>query len=192
MILNFKSNIIENIYKFIEQNNIEKIYLDIDGVILHSCQAICDMLNEIQGTNFKGNDILSWNFKEACPNLTDEQIEFLFADPIFFQYVKTIEGAYEFINQYKDKIILITKGTIGNICNKYLFFKDLNVAICGLPFNVSKGLINMSDGLFIDDCTNNLNESNAKYKIQFLEYNDHMNDKREWTKDWHGLKMYRW
>ena len=66
-----------------------------------------------------------------------------------------------------------------------------DVPFIGMPFNISKSIINM-DGLFIDDNTKNLLESNAPYKIQFLEYNDHMNDKREWTKDWHGFKMYKW
>lgn len=194
MILKFKNNIVNNIRDFIEINNIQKIYLDVDGVVFHSCQAMCDILNKAYGTNVKGSDILSWNFKEICPNLTDEEIEMLFSNSTFFQCVRFIEGAMSFLNEYQDKIVLVTKGIAENIYLKHKYFQafDFNIPICGLPLDTSKGLINMSDGLLIDDSTKNLNESNAKYKIQFLEYNDHMNDKREWTKDWYGLKMYRW
>ena len=60
---NQKTNdiIISDIEKFIKDNNVKHIYLDVDGVLIHSCQAICDMLNEDKGTNFTGNQVLSWN-----------------------------------------------------------------------------------------------------------------------------------
>ena len=38
----------------------------------------------------------------------------------------------------------------------------------------------------------NLIESNAKYKVQFLEYNDGLNEQREWIKGFNGYKMYKW
>ena len=59
---------------------------------------------------------------------------------------------------------------------------------------MSKSIINMNsiDGwsLFIDDSTNNLNDSNADYKVQFREYND--DKERAWQKGWDGLVMYNW
>lgn len=186
--------IISNIENFIKNNNINKIYLDVDGVLIHSCQAICDILNEDKGTNFTGSQILSWNFKEICPNLTDNDIELLFADDKFFEYVQWIDGAREFINRHINDITIVTKGTYQNIFRKTLFFNryNMNVVIKGLPLDASKSEIDMSDGIFIDDCTKNLIESNAKYKIQFLEYNDELNEQREWTKNFNGYKMYKW
>lgn len=183
-----------NIYDFIESVKPKRIYLDVDGVIWHSCQAVCDILNEDKGTNFTGDQILSWNFKEICPNLTDIDIELLFADTRFFEYVKWIDGAKEFIDNYKNHILIVTKGTWDNITKKIDFFKlnQINVDFVGLPLDKSKSEIDMSDGIFIDDCTKNLIESNAKYKIQFLEYNDGLNEKREWIKNFNGYKMYNW
>ena len=183
-----------NINTFIDYYNINKIYLDVDGVLIHSCQAICDILNEDKGTNFTGDQVLSWNFKEICPNLTDADIELLFADDRFFKYVKWIKGAKEFIKSHGKDITIVTKGTYRNILRKIIFFSPYGFGseFVGIPLNISKREIDMSDGLFIDDCTKNLKESNAKYKVQFLEYNDGLNDKREWTKDWDGLKMYKW
>ena len=188
------NNTVINIDKFIKTISPNKIYLDVDGVIFHSCQAICDILNGIYGTNVKGSDILSWNFKEFDKEFIDEDIEELFGNQRFFEIVKWIKGAFEFIRIYKDKIIIVTKGTKDNIYYKLTVFESLglDVPIISLPFTCSKGSIDMIGGLHIDDCTNNLIESNATYKIQFLEYNDGKNNIREWTKDWNGIKMYKW
>ena len=186
--------IIFDIEEFIKEHNINQIYLDVDGVLIHSCQAICDIINEDKGTNFLGKHVLSWNFKEICPNLTDADIELLFADDRFFKYVQWIKGAKEFIKRHEKNIIIVTKGTYINIFRKILFFDkhNIRVPIKGLSLDTSKKEIDMSDGLFIDDCTKNLIESNAKYKIQFLEYNDELNEQREWIKGFNGYKMYKW
>lgn len=185
-----------DIEKFIKAVNPNRIYLDVDGVLFHSCEAICTLVNNSSCTNFMGNfkgqDILSWNFKELKLNLTDEEIEQLFSIQEFFCIVKYIKGAYNFLKRHAKDITIVTKGTKENIWYKSVFFESLNVPICGLPFECSKGVINMDGGLLIDDSTNNLKESNATYKIQFLEYNDGKNDIREWTKGWNGLKMYHW
>lgn len=198
MIYGFKNGVFNNkvinIDKFIKTIKPNKIYLDIDGVIWHSCQAVCDVINKRYDTNIQGNEILSWNFKELKSDFTDEDVEYIFGDPYFFKCVRWINGAFEFIRTYKDNITIVTKGTFDNLSRKVDEFKELKLdtIICGLPLNSSKSEINMEGGLLIDDCTKNLEESNATHKIQFLEYNDNMNDIREWTKDWKGLKMYRW
>ena len=186
--------IISDIEKFIDYVNADHIYLDVDGVLIHSCQAVCDIINEDKGTNFTGEQILSWNFKEICPNLTDGDIELLFADDRFFKYVQWIKGAREFIERHENNITIVTKGTYLNILRKILFFSRHNifVPIEGLSLNTSKNEIDMSNGIFIDDCAKNLRESNAKYKVQFLEYNDGLNEQREWIKGFNGYKMYKW
>ena len=188
-------NQITDIEKFIEHYHIPYIYLDVDGVLIHSCQAVCDMINSKMNTHFTGDQILSWNFKEICPSLTDKDVEELFADESFFERVRWIQGAYKFILRHANYITIVTKGSDNNIIKKEQFFKDWgldNVEVIGLPLDYSKSIINMSLGLFIDDCTKNLNESNAKYKIQFIEYDDGMNENREWIKGWDGLKMTSW
>lgn len=187
-------NTVRNIEKFIKTTKPNRIYIDVDGVIWHSCQAVCDVMNKRFNTNVNGNDILSWNFKELGLDLTDEDIDCIFGDYYFFKCVKWVNGAFEFILNHKDNITIVTKGTFLNLSRKMDIFKelDLDIVMCGLPLNSSKGEINMEGGLLIDDCTSNLNESNATHKIQFLEYRDNKNNIREWTKDWKGLKMYHW
>lgn len=189
---------IDNIDNFIEYKRITKIFLDIDGVIFHSCQAMIDILNERYGGNFNGSDVTSWNFQCCYPNMTSEEIEDAFNDPKFFDIVKPIDGALEFMDRYKDKIILVTKASVENYAHKRKWFDDRNFAdipMVALPLNVSKGLINMDNineySLFIDDNTQNLIDSNADFKVQFREYQSN-NDKREWIKDWNGMVLYKW
>lgn len=192
--------IIENIDDFIKENNITRLFLDIDGVIFASCDAIVEILNERYKTNFQGSDICSWNFQCCYPNMTSEEIEDTFADPRFFEIVKPIKGALEFMDRYRDKIILVTKANVENYAHKRKWFDDRNFAdipIIALPLNVSKGFIDMQNctgfynySLFIDDSTNNLQETNADYNIMFKEYNDQK--EREWQKGWDGLVMYQW
>ena len=187
-------NTVRNINRFITTTKPNRIYLDVDGVIWHSCQAVCDVINKRYNTNVNGNEILSWNFKELKDDLTDEDVENIFGDYYFFKCINWINGAFDFILNHKNDITIVTKGTFLNLSRKIDIFKELNldIVMCGLPLNSSKGEINMEGGLLIDDCTSNLNESNATHKIQFLEYNDNNNNIREWTKDWKGLKMYHW
>lgn len=202
-------NIIKDIDQFIINNNISTIFCDIDGVLWHSCQAIIDILNEKYGGNFTGSDVTNWNVNCCYPEMTEEEVEGVFNNPKFFEIVKPIEGALEFLDRYRDKIILVTKASVENYAYKRKWFDDRNFAdipIIALPLNVSKGFIDMQnctrlyddslysffDGysLFIDDSTSNLQEVNADICVMFKEYRD--NKEREWQKGWCDAVMYWW
>lgn len=189
---------INNIEEFIKQNNITKIYLDVDGVLFQSCQACAEIINEIQGTDFTGQDITDWSFKSICPTITHEDVDEIFCSDSFFQRVQWVEGAIDFLNRYRQNIIIVTHSNPHNFELKRLFFDVYgfnDIPIMGIPLELSKSIINMrcfdyGKSLFIDDSTYNLWESNADYKIQFREYND--NKIRTWQKDWSGDIMYKW
>ena len=192
--------VIKDIDSFIKDNNITHLFIDIDGVIFASCDSIIQILNERYGGNFDGSDVTSWNFQCCYPNMTSEEIEDTFNDPKFFDIVKPIDGALEFMDRYRDKIILVTKANVENYAHKRKRFDDRgfkDIPMIALPLDVSKGFIDMQNctgfynySLFIDDSTNNLQETNADYNIMFKEYNDQK--EREWQKDWDGLVMYQW
>lgn len=191
--------VIKDIYSFIYEREIDNIFLDVDGVIFHSCQAMIDILNERYGGNFDGSDVTSWNFQCCYPNMTSEEIEGTFNDPKFFDIVKPIDGALEFMDRYRDKIVLVTKASVENYAHKRKWFDDRgfkDIPMIALPLNVSKSFIDMQYAglchysLFIDDSTNNLQEANADYNIMFKEYND--KKEREWQKGWNELVMYQW
>ena len=198
------NNIVKDIDQFIVDNNISTIFCDIDGVLWHSCQAIIDILNEKYGGNFTGSDVTSWNVNCCYPEMTSEEVEEVFNNPKFFEIVKPVEGALEFLDRYRDKIILVTKASVENYVHKRKWFDDRgfkDIPMIALPLNISKEYVNMDSidkfSLFIDDSTQNLIDSNADYKVQFREYND--NKKREWQKgSWNyfsslkDLVMYQW
>lgn len=190
-------NIINNIDDFIKKHNITHLFIDIDGVIFASCDSIIQILNERYGGNFDGSDVTSWNFQCCYPNMTSEEIEDTFNDPKFFDIVKPIDGALEFMDRYRDKIILVTKANFENYAHKRKWFDDRgfgSIPIIALPLSVSKSLVNMDSvteySIFIDDSTQNLIDSNADFRVQFREFNDQK--EREWQKGWDGLVMYQW
>ncbi len=189
--------VIKDIDSFITDMEIDKIFLDIDGVIFHSCQAMIDILNERYGGNFDGSDVTSWNFQCCYRGMTSEEVESIFNNGLFFKIVKPIDGSLEFMDRYRDKIILVTKANIENYALKRKWFDDRgfkDIPMIALPLNVSKGFINMDNineySLFIDDSTQNLIDCNADYKVQMREYFD--DKEREWQKGWNGLVMYKW
>lgn len=189
--------VIKDIDSFITDMEIDKIFLDIDGVIFHSCQAMIDILNERYDGNFDGSDVTSWNFQCCYRGMTSEEVESIFNNGLFFKIVKPIDGALEFMDRYRDKIILVTKANIENYALKRKWFDDRgfkDIPMIALPLNVSKGFINMNNiyeySLFIDDSTQNLIDCNADYKVQMREYCDEK--EREWQKGWNGLVMYQW
>ena len=194
--------VIDNIEKFIYENNIKMIYLDWDGVITHSVKAIVDVLNKKHNININPQDIVSWNFKEADPTLTDEEMELLFTTKEFFFELEYIDGVIDFMKRHRNNIIIVTKSRTENYLGKIHMLKRIgldDIPIIPIPLNMSKSIINMyyhnldnylDYSLFIDDSTNNLLESSALFKIQFREYND--DKEREWQKDWNGYVMYKW
>ena len=177
---------------FLTANICDKIYLDCDGVIMATNDVMCKLLNKLYNTNHTGSDVTSWNYTDLYPTTNDE-IENLFNSQHFFDNVKFIKGAERFLTKYRKKIIIVTKGSPTNYLRKRWWFNDKgfkDIPIIPIPLELDKGLINMKNGLFIDDSTANLKESNATWKIQFVEYQD---DKtRDWQVGWKGFKIYGW
>lgn len=174
----------------IEKLDVSTYFLDMDGVILQSNKAMITLLNKKYGGNYTVEDVKLWNFV-CCYKTTSEEIEWLFSTREFFDIVEPYIGVIDFMKKYRDKIIIVTKGSIESINQKRIWL-DLNgfedIKMIGLPLNISKYYINMEDGLFIDDITKNLVEATtAKYSIMFEEFPN-----REWNQNWDGLKMNSW
>lgn len=197
------------ISEFVEEHNIGRLFIDIDGCIFHSCQAVADILNERYKTSVRGEDITDWDFKCCFPDMTSEEVEDVFNDPKFFDIVKPIDGALEFLNKYKDdkEIYLITKSNPMNYVYKRKWFDEhelSDIPIISLPLNVSKAIIDMHGSgeykysLFIDDNVHNLKKCwyHPDYRIMFKEYDD--NKEREWQIGWgiysksREITMYKW
>ena len=59
-------------------------YLDFACTLVKYLDESVKLLNSIHNKNLKPEDIKTWNFKEYDADLTDEQVEQIFADERFF------------------------------------------------------------------------------------------------------------
>lgn len=161
------------------------IYIDFDEVLVNSIQANLDILNKRYSTNFKPQEIKTWNFKDCFPQLKDDEIEDIFNAIRFFDNLTWKKGAKDFLKKYKNIITLVTKGNSQNLELKAKWLEEQGfgwLPYIGLPLNKSKGSIDMSNGILIDDNQDNLNESNAQIKILYQNYPN-----CEWNKNWDGV-----
>lgn len=173
-------------------DKVPHIFLDADGVLLASNETMCKLLNRKYGLNHTGDEVTDWNYTDLYPTC-EEEIEKLFQSEAFFRNVSFIKGARKYLTKYRDRVIIVTKGTNLNYARKRIFFDKAGFAdipIIPLGLDMSKGLINMKGCLFIDDCTYNLKESNAKYKVMFMEYDD--GKERSWQKGFKGKRINKW
>ena len=169
-----------------------KYYIDFDGCLTHSIKAMVTLLNKKYNMNVQPQEIVSWNFSDKFP-IGRSELEDLFADVSFYTILEFIEGAITFLEAHKHESIIITKGDLLNGLQKRVKL-DMNeledIPMIILPLNVSKSTINMSGGIFVDDCVANLRESNARVKILFMEYVDNVD--REWQRGWNGFVVSDW
>lgn len=169
-----------------------KVFLDADGVLLATNEAMTKILNRRYDKDYTGADVMDWNYTDLYPTCSEE-VEEIFNSAELFRNITFVKGARKYLTKYKEKIIIVTKSDFRNYLHKRLWFNNhgfKDVPIIPLGLNMSKSLINMKGGLFIDDCAYNLKESNATYKLMFMEYND--GKERSWQKGYKGGKITEW
>lgn len=161
----------------------QKIFLDADDVLLNSSEVAVDIINKRFNVNPPKTiyDIKDWGFKAIYKGMTKDIINEIFASQEFWNKVKIQEG---FLNLLKDEEILngyhwciVTKGCTKNLDTKYTFFAEHSelskyiddIEFYGLEDYENKSVINMSDGIQVDDNMDNLH-TNASLKILMLNY----------------------
>lgn len=176
---------------------LKKLYIDFDGVIVDTIRRITELYNEdyMYYDDFEPispGQIKTWDFDELFL-ASRKTINLYFNQPRFFNSdLMIMTGAINYIQKLKlngYEIVVVSLGQRPNLRQKKRWINqnlDYNEFI-GVDISVhsNKDHIDMSDGIFIDDMTNNLNNSNAAHKICFgKEY--------VWNKDWTGDRCYNW
>lgn len=177
------------------RDDIDTLYIDFDGVIVATIDAIVDLYNE-DFQYYKNFSVVNWwtvntwGFEE-CKCAPKGYIDLYFNQPRFFNRLHFMPWAQEAMIELSKyyKIKIVSHGYSPNLRQKELWIKSK------LPFTEFIGVnlkehndkshIDMSDGLFIDDSSKNLATSNAKECICF-------GDKYSWNKDWTGKRMMNW
>lgn len=161
------------------------IVLDFDDTLVKSSEAIIKILNKKFGLNKTVADSKDWNFRSINRNLTEQDINNLFATEEFFNTVQWNENALNFLQRFKEEYnyIICSKGTKQNLELKEKFLEielkekfQIDYEFIGLKFinqksSLNKGDINFSQCLFcIDDNTEAIESINTPIKFLIKNY----------------------
>lgn len=177
--------------------NKQKLFLDYDGVLVHSIKAYCDTYNYLYQSHkdFKPaiwHKVKRYDLKDECPLC--ENVWKLFQDEYFFSVLEfmddnTLETIEKLTKQYK--LYLCTIGTPKNLALKSLwveknipYIKNYILLSNGIN-SMNKSVVNMEGAIFIDDVKSNLDSSNAELKFTF-------GDVYEWNIGEDYKRCYNW
>lgn len=188
----------EHMYKYLMKKHIElsniKLYIDLDNVVFNTTKCIVDLYDEdfCYYSDYKKipwENIRSWNFNELSAAKT-EQINSYFNQSRFFNNVEFIDDAYSIIAKLAISydIYFVSHGYSPNLRLKEKFIKQKFPFAKFIGVNLKeykdKSCVDMSGGIFIDDAINNLEGSNADFKICFGNYS--------WNEEWDGIRCESW
>ncbi|MDD4376451.1 MAG: hypothetical protein PHR25_06735 [Clostridia bacterium] len=169
----------------------QKLFIDFDNTIVNSTKAFCNIYN-LRYYNHPNYIKADWqksylyNFGDVCPLLkTKEEVENIFCSETFF-------SALEFVNNNtvdviddlskKYQIIITSIGWPKNIALKSLWIENklpmikefilINNGDCAMD----KRIVDMSNGIILDDVESNLISSNADLKVCFGYKHDKNNN----------------
>ena len=119
----------------------------------------------------------------------------MFGEKEFFKTLKLKNDVIPTLRRYAkyNHLIIVSKVDGIAIKEKYDWIKEhlidigIDIEFRGIPLGKSKGIIDMSDGIMIDDNAQFLKETNAKYKILYKcdrAFDD--------TQDWDGYTVSSW
>ncbi len=166
----------------------ETLYVDLDDCLFNTSEAIFKILQELFKSD--GDEFCNWTIEKCLANETEwdfsnfiqgrlskDEFNELFESELFWNTLEINERFLELLNRYSKNynIIFVSKGREQNLRQKkafLLYLKDSNqitfdYGFYGIKNGVSKNVVNMSDGIQIDDNYYSLEDTNAKIKILF-------------------------
>lgn len=171
------------------------IYLDFDDTITDSLQNLTRIVNKRYNKRVKWNDVGKWDFSDVYPDIPLRDIVKVFGEQEFFDTVYAKEYAILALHKLtkRNNAYIVSKCDNEASKRKNEWIKNnlegigVNVQFMPVPLNGSKSMVDMSDGIFVDDNVKFLEETNAKYKIFF---NNHR--KFDTEQKWDGLEADNW
>lgn len=171
------------------------IYIDFDDTITNSIQALLAISNKRYGTNYKIEDVGDWDFKDIYPDVPLKEIVSIYDTDEFYNLLNIKLDALFVLRRFakRNKVFIVTKVNKRSMVQKFQWIKEhiqnfgIDVELIGIPLNKSKGIVDMSEGIMIDDNVKFLNETNAKYKVLFKN-----NRKFDRLQEWSGMSATSW
>lgn len=171
------------------------IYLDFDDTITESLQNLTRIVNKRYHKKVRWNDVGKWDFSDVYPDIPLGDIVKVFGEQEFFDTVYPKEYAILALHKLtkRNSAYVVSKCDHEASKRKHEWIKSnlndmgINIQFTPVPLNGSKSMVDMSDGIFVDDNIKFLEETNAKYKIFF---NNHR--KFDAEQKWDGLEADNW
>ena len=161
-----------------------KLFIDVDSTLVKSRKRLCEYYAHKYSVNVNWQDVKEWNLTDVLELANRGEVGEWFNHRDFYAGIEFYSNAKKYINKLSKiyKIHFCTVGSVKNLNHKSLFLRENfpNIPIISLSENISKGLVNMSDSIFLDDKMQNLEESNANSKILFQGNGIQMNYNKEW------------
>lgn len=171
------------------------IYIDFDDTITSSVENVVRIINKRYNRNVQAQDIGQWDFSDVYPDIPLKTIVNVFGEKEFFKTLKLKNDVIPTLRRYAkyNNLIIVSKVDGVAIKEKFDWIKEhlidigIDIEFRGIPLGKSKGIIDMADGIMIDDNAQFLKETNAKYKILYKcdrAFDD--------TQDWNGYIVSSW
>lgn len=164
------------------------LYIDIDNTIINTAETYIERYCRDNGIKKDFYDLKDWGFRSIDRNIDVKEFLRYIETEEFFNEIQFYDDFLRFYVRNGDKFnfIFITIGTKKNLeLKKNFILRSLptiqNVKYIGIENNHNKNIIDMSNGIQIDDKYENLN-TNAQLKILQKNYID---------TDYNQVKDYR-
>ena len=171
------------------------IFIDFDDTITMSVENVVRIVNKRFGKNVKAENIKEWDFSDVYPDIPLKDIVDIFGEDEFFQTLRLKEDVLPTLRRYGqyNTITIVSKVDMVAMKRKNDWIKEhlidigININFRGIPLGKSKGIVDMSGGIMIDDNAEFLKETNAKYKILYK-----CNRKFDEEQEWDGYVVHNW
>ena len=171
------------------------IFLDFDDTLTDSIENVVRIANKRYNKTANHKELSRWDFSDLYPDIKHEELTAIFGEKEFFDTLKLKNDVIKSLTGLcrSNNIIIVSKVTLKAMKPKALWIKNnlsdigIKVQFIGVLLDKSKGVVDMADGIVVDDNVKFLEETNAKYKIYF-------NNQRKFdeTQQWGGLTVYNW
>lgn len=171
------------------------LYFDFDDTITNSVEGVVRIVNKRYNKKVMAKDIGKWDFSDVYADVPHADIVKIFGEQEFFNTLYPKDNAILTLHKLskRNNIHIVTKASTEAAIRKDKWIKNtltnmgIKTTLTIVPLHGSKGMVDMSDGIFVDDNVTFLNETNAKYKI-FFDNHRKFDEKQEWV----GLRVDNW
>lgn len=152
------------------------IYLDFDNTIVESNKKVIEILNKRYGEDKNEKDLLDYGYN-SIHKISEQEKLSIFESNEFFTNLEFKPHIIDIItkNYTKFNWVITTKGTKLNLEKKFKWLDEywpFDMQKVGITNdNLSKSIVDMSDGIQIDDVAAAL-DTKAALKILYKDYNN--------------------